>query len=757
MDKKFIETFQVCKKDISDLKKLDALKQLAVQKKLFVNARDDSDATPFLCLASHGNLLCMQYVLDKGANISACDHEGFDAKWIANESGAEELLVYLKYYSSKKHSQTDAQYALDADDSSDEEETLLQNELYSLDDNYAAFSWPEPVRDALGQVDPEHYSFLAHAISLNMFYSDEVSKQYYEFKSKLPKTELISSKKELVNWVFDSFKHLLSKVLTKEHPQGKILTNIKDAFLVQNSLWIKEQITSFVATDLRVLLKQLNTDRALNPFILFTVTLQSKLREFIKDFDFDEVDFVHAPYLNSKDFEPRFEQIIRNKLIVWGFLDGTTNKFIGAKTGRNVTIPQKASSLKKEIVKTMKTVTGKSTFKSYYKPELLHVWYQAEIARANNSVICKDNAGYYLKEGITRNDIEVSFLKEFFRDMDEQVINYYLPYQFEDFSNELDNRLVLRDFTSQHFITELKETKSDHYIALNRGLIPQVYIYHSNNFTDFLANVRLSMRIQKRRMRQACDDEQSDKIDGEKFLTGWKFGDNPYLATEEQAISVNGSRTDLVVNLGSYQTIYKDLEDFQTIHAKIADWMIKGVIFNKEALNKELKESQIPSRQHVRCSKFIVNLFYLMVGCEVQRNPASLLTNLITLRLIAESKLTWKKALANPLYANQCGGGLSPMSMGKYKLDEEDKKAIESSPVQCARTLQSRYGLFAIKNLRYDYGPQANESAKSRDLTHITELVKRENRVVKLGLLFNKEKDDKATYKDLSHFIPINN
>lgn len=731
-----LKIFKVCKETISDLDKLEKLKQLTSQEKKDINKTDEAGCTPILYLAAEGNLLCFNYLLEHGANIHDCDYEGFDSKWIAYELGHDELLTFIQHYQAK----TKTSFAVDADDSSDEDEMSLQNKLYYLDDSYDAFKWPESAPQTVGETDPKHYSFLAHAISLKVLYSDTVNKRYYELKHSLPKTRILSENKVLFNWVFESFKSLLSNVFPEEHRQANLLNRLKNDFLSKNKAWIKEQIQSVIKKDTRVLIKQLHTYKAMNAFTVFTMTLRSKLKDTINAFDFANEKFEHAPYLDGETFEPQLRQILRNKLINSGYLNETTNKFIVA----NIKPIKAKDSIKKWILSTLSNVKGTTTFNSYYSQDyatqLLNVLCEKESTREAQSVIYKNKNGYHFKRKTTKENLQNSSLNVLFTDRDESSISYYLAYHPDCLKNDLDSAVV-REFTSQKFTMTLKETKSDYSIALERGLKPQQYTFNSNDFNEFLANIRLSMRIQKRRLRQACDDEESDKITGEAFQAAWKFGNNPRYALESQEIGTNLSRTDLVVNLGSYKAIYTRLKAYKSIHVEMAQWMIQGTIFDAAALESEFKKTQIPKKEYKSCNNLMVDLFYLMLGCEVQRNPGSLLTNLINIHLIAENRATWRDVLAHPDYETNCGGGLSSTSMGKYRLNPEDKKKIDSNPVQSARLLQSYYEFFSIKNASYA-GSKANESIKSRDSKHITEFVRREKVNIKNGLSISNPEDE---------------
>lgn len=175
--------------------------------------------------------------------------------------------------------------------------------------------------------------------------------------------------------------------------------------------------------------------------------------------------------------------------------------------------------------------------------------------------------------------------------------------------------------------------------------------------------------------------------------------DTTHAALEEQSISSNGSRSDLVSNLSSYPEINNLLQKYLNYHKQIASWLNEFLFLDNDLLDAAIAMANIPKQDIPPLKTLIINLTYLLLGCEVQRNPAALVTNRMALQLIQAGELTWQNALAKPEFKDFCAGGEMPMSMGKYKTTKQRGDGavnVGSDPVKGTRVLQKYYGLFAI-------------------------------------------------------------
>ncbi len=83
---------------------------------------------------------------------------------------------------------------LDADDSSDAEDTATRLEEYDLEASLDNFKDSRKKTSYLTTVDTEGYSFLAYAMGVQLLYSSPVNTAYEEKKKALPVTALETPK-----------------------------------------------------------------------------------------------------------------------------------------------------------------------------------------------------------------------------------------------------------------------------------------------------------------------------------------------------------------------------------------------------------------------------------------------------------------------------------------------------------------------------------------------------------------------------------
>jgi hypothetical protein len=225
-----------------------------------------------------------------------------------------------------------------------------------------------------------------------------------------------------------------------------------------------------------------------------------------------------------------------------------------------------------------------------------------------------------------------------------------------------------------------------------------------------------------------------------------------------------GGRNDLVQNLGTYKDICNTMQKFITAiktelskkHGTFIDdsraalWVRDILLYGKPSTrfinptnNIVLKFEDISAANQMAFLKFLINFAYLLFGCEVQRNPASLITHQMALDLIIAGKMTWEKAIADPANANNCGGGALPMTMGSYKKekltnDDLEKKSSKSAsaPVGTARLIHQRYNVFSIKKWVYEGKASGTSPSKHR---HIKEFIKREHAIVRDWIFFKSK------------------
>ncbi len=635
---------------------------------------------------------------------------------------------------------------IDADDSSDEEESTLLGQDYPAYFSERALQNASKIPEYIQEIDEDqnNYSYFAHLLSINRFYSGEdgkeINAEYYKRKEQLSLSEVFSTDEEMENWIRKSIKKLLGITLSETKP-NELRNELIESFLKKDLMFLKTPQLK------RILLKQLNTDQVLDDMAVFVLTVKGAIESHIREYDIsnnqleEPIAFVQDNFKESIfDYTEPF--LRENKFLK------EDNKFCSVNDRPEP--PNNLSEIDKIIVAYIEKYTNaRTSWKSFKKGNFFQYVYNKLIDLEIRSKQC------LLSIEKTRTDRKVSFRIDI--DFDEGVIENmmrrlpfsvlfvsedfqkkYIPPTIKAFKKKLVKQ-VRKHFTSGEYIVFLK--KNFRGIKIERGIVPSQYLFKSNNFVEFYANIRLAMRIQKRRIRQAMTDQESVNIVEISFQSAWQFGDMPTPALETQSLSINAARTDWVINLGSYPEISKALNLFivnNKIDGKeIAKWILVGLIFNHKELVEEFDRLEIPKKTQKKLEIFIPNLAYLLLGCEVQRNPAAYLINLIVIDLIRKEELTWQDALAKKEYQDFCAGGEMPMSMGAYSV-EGRKTKVESSPVKCARLLQRHYGFFAIKQWKY-HGEEASES--NREKSHIEELVRRENAIVKKWMQSNQNEN----------------
>lgn len=632
---------------------------------------------------------------------------------------------------------------INADDSSDEEGIVENIQKYNLSAEYNQLMTNRP--SYIQESDPEGYSFLMYALSVNQLYSPQVNACYYQKKAELGKTELTADDDKIKDWFSRVLNSAVSIVF--DLAKQKTLTHQITIFFLNTfaSKMIQEQIESWSANNLRFFLKQAKSTQVLSEIKNLLILVKEKMNEFVSNLKTEEINFEPAPFFNFDYFNLSIQVYIERFYRQKGFI--RDNGCFAIRTAwpgfkseeaiENIMVSDAINYNGRQNISHVKTAAKKEVFEALLEKELL---------RGQNSIIEKMEGKYRLKQNITLQLIQDSLISFLF---DQRSMEIYLPYNLEKLKQELFKKI---EDTFEHiFIQELKKKQKYLNINLNRALLNQQHTFISTNATDFHANLRLALRVQRRRIRQARDDEELETIAGESFQTAWKFGEQKHLALEIQEISSKGARNDQVSNLETYGRINSELIDLRVLINRdlkiklndglIATWIREIVIKGEPARcllflgpdGGQIGFNNIPNNLKNRFLKFLINLSYLLLGCEVQRNPASLVIHQMALDLIEAGELTWTQALSDNANEKNFGGGAMPMTMGGYK--KVDGKKATAHPVSCARALHDHYGLFAVKPWRYD-GESSRETANNK------ELLKRENHLVKHWFSF-KKLDDK--------------
>ena len=660
----------------------------------------------------------------------------------------------------------------DGDDSSDEESVKEAYSKYELTNRYKDFLENQP--DELKKIDPRGYSFIAYAIGVKILYSPQVNRYYYPKKEKLGTCELECSEETIYEWLEKSTTDTIQKsfLIKKNSKEAKAIQRFFLKFITENSQYIEEFIQDLFKRK-RYLFKQRHSNSLLPPLADCLEPLYEKIHTFIDeiaDTFFYEMraTFTISGLARNHKLQGQVKGEVRDYLVDNELING--GKPIGKKDRKNLidAIKEDASWVDKKILKALKKLNANKLIENFLN-ENAYTFCHYKIAESieaeletDPSIIAKDHEHYYFLPGI---EVEGSNFEWLF-EANENCMAAYLAINVNAMREMLHSNVTRENF-SCGFVHFLKENERQLPIEIFRPVLSEQTCFKSKNIWEYLANLRLAYRDQLRQIRQA--QEEGEKIAGAKFQRAWQFGAIKYLALEAQEITVNGGRKDLVINLANYENIYLELREKTSLISNIlteagekpihvkdsAHWILAILMHDSEKVltTQEGEKIQLRRRDEEKILKFLINLTYLIFGCEVARNPSALIIHVMMLQLIANNQLSWQGALNKKVKTGQgtvthhtrhiqYGGGEMPMSMGSYEEEHtgEDKKTKKKrgEPVLCARMLQDHYGTFAIKSYRYP-GNRLPDSDEAQG--KINELAKREKSLVNKWLIAVKKSD----------------
>lgn len=636
------------------------------------------------------------------------------------------------------------QFEDNGDDSSDEEEIEENMEDYDIRTKYDEFSH-STVPAYIKEIDPKSYSFLSYILGVRLLYASEVNTFYYQKKRNLGKITLNCEPEKIDQWLSITLQETINKVLHLPL-QINLTGRLAFKFLKDYSGEVQQLVVSS-HTHLRILLRQSLKNLASPELEEYLAPLKEMLLETTADLQLEQYD--PPPFFKLNDFHLSTRNFIENFYTQCGLLRAN-GRFACSNNWPRV---RANNNLEKIMIKGAVEYSGRQDI-TFVKVELIKAVFgkllALEMKRGDQSIIEYVENQYRCKHNINENTLRNSTISFLF---DDTLLVRYLPYTDGRLKQELHHNIT--SDLQETFVDNLTKQKKSLAINLKRTTLPPQFTFVSENILEFQANLRLAMRVQRRRIFQAREDEEQMTISGEVFQAAWQFGLQKYLALENQEITSKGARNDLVINLETYARINEDLNNQrQKINKSleklkitslddsiIACW-IRDILTTStpkhcsfSATGEVLKFSKIPSKYQGAFLKLLLNLTYLLFGCEVQRNPASLICHQMMLDLIRSTNkdyhLSWTKALSDRENEKNFGGGAMPMSMGAYKKND-DKKA-SAHPVPSARVLQKHYGLFAVHAWRYD-GEQASESITNKEHNTTRELIARERNLVERWL-----------------------
>jgi hypothetical protein len=693
---------------------------------------------------------------------------------LKNESSNPEAKEHPGFFSasSKTKCQTDhknsSSFSIDRyfDDSSDEEDHVKRAKDYSSTEALKAFQENSKKDSTINKISEEddifklnlEKSFLLHEVGIKMLYSDEVNKKYYKLKrehlnqfeitqnqlSELMRIVLHQTLNSVIETIVKIFCHSCFRVLDKGE---KILVSekVKDTFYSQvitrmndtinecvneliscrNMLTVKgfDELDEKSKSILQNYLAQLKT-------VFYQITDQLGLK-YIDPYPFTEVDFEALPESAKHILNCYANQIALEELQRLGWL-------IKKDKDKDILItPAKIKHGSRSVARPLERSLG-----TYYT-KLVEESYRHLSPRKAKSEAKKILENLQFTHELTRCYLEdiISYSKNreispvpgltawvLWQDTQSNKEDLGII-KFFPMSDEIFNKFV-NDLFLDNFFKQLK-SQIDELKILNikRKTFDRSHEFHiSLGFWDLLSNLRLSNRSQNRTIKNLKNDpllkllnSDSSQSKKEKAHRNWVFN-NHGVAIESQQINLSShGREDWVDNAGSYQSIYSKINKFKqyfnhvypNLGIKDADFAIWiRQIANAQPLSKvDTNECHLEVSERESLKEFLVGLTYLLLGCEVTRNPASLPIHQMMLDLIIAGGLTWEDAFTNNnVESKEIKGGRMPMS--------------PDGAIAAGRKLHSIFNSYLLHYYSYD---GTNKTAKEYT---IKDMIERESYIL---------------------------
>lgn len=623
---------------------------------------------------------------------------------------------------------TDNTFEFDGDDSSDEEQSA-----FGLDST---------------QLDNPDGSFLSFALGLELLHLPQVNQEYYPLKRALGPHTLNATPDVIDTWLETSITLALEQALALAYKPALAKKIISIVLSKHDDLL--DDIINKLEKDLRLFFKQRQfatilpaLKELLTPLVDTCVNSLVELTQ--EDIDEDPIMFTINELVQDTTLTTSLLNEVKTYLINRQLVqDNKLIKQANNERRNKINDVQRleTSWAYKQILEKIRDIHGKKTLENilaenshFFCTTLL----KEKIYGINQASTVFENMNYVFPFKGCYQFIALYNLSP-------ALWQRYLPTNIEPLKILWQNQFSDDFFMMLPNIIEQQRVSSN--ITITRPTLGQTHDFVSTNIYQYLAYVRLYYRDLKRRIRQIAD-ENNAMFDSETLTRSWQFNTSDKKAIETLTVTKNGAATQLVVNLGSYKKIHDKIRanlicintELQKNNADqigesfIAYWMLQIIQHANHIDFKYADGRDMPlSPATKKClTQFLTNFTYLIFGCEVIRNPAALISNMLVLELIRENTLSWKDALNQEIRVYNApnyhvrqikyGGGAMPMSMGSYK-ENDDEKPQQAQPVQAARTLQQIYSQF--RSFLYGYPGDTLSSKEPR----VQELKRRQEALV---------------------------
>ncbi|MDX2049736.1 MAG: hypothetical protein SFT93_00955, partial [Rickettsiaceae bacterium] len=655
-----------------------------------------------------------------------------------------------------------SRYFVSFDDSSDEEDSV---ESYNISKNLKS-QYDKPAFPALQY----KFSFITHALALQLFYSKPVQDKYYILKKQYlsyQENELPSHEK-VKEWVEAAmYEVLLENYFRLPEGYDEISQTICKKFMAENQNQL-QAIIDKITEDCGALFHALSTknyQRVIDKIKNELIELLDQVAQFI-DTQVDpsppsQKDITRETLSHLSDLNETLESIDSNEIKESIEYIPTTenNRITGSKKNKKKVEKDLANPItpvQKAIKDCHKGLSDSGpgvlseNFMTRVTEHTVQLRLHDLIKNKEESKTYKEIEDYMVKHGFGEFDIKVHLQKNIDEIQMNNIsirINIRLFQETENLEYQTPPTQIDR-IDNNAASDELLEYNSLNNIMKNLNLVSRKTLEDSfifdlshteNNFyTEFLATLRLCNRsfIRMLKDRTALDGDYGYYLKKEGLSRSWKFPASKHHIIDIHSLtgSKDELRQDQTESVGSYASIFNTIKNIKSLiykcyNCNVEDADIANLIrsimngdkldqFSNLNTNKENYQN-ISARHKDLILKDLVRISYVMFGSEVVRNPASIIHNLMILDMIIKDKMSWEDALYSffrPVDMNdnnESDGGILPMSM---------KEAV-----MAARTLHNEYSKRMPIPYKYDRAFYSNNP-------RCADLMKREHEITKKWL-----------------------
>jgi hypothetical protein len=513
------------------------------------------------------------------------------------------------------------------------------------------------------------YSFMLHSIGIKLLYSSEVNTNYYVNNKPKIKKELAELKNE-------------GLTLLKTACFQTLYIILRDIYKSSDLANDQVSLDQTVKKECSELQKKINPDI----FVNYAQTIIDKiaLTNSTRNFQASELEKINGhitdeliQHIGTKiaEFTPKILFIAE-----YTFCQGMTNLILRILKDENLVLSnQKFNSPTKNAQRTYQNTIVKY---NYILPKtFIALISLADFWQQNGRINAYD---YILKNAY---NLLPTFLEDIKNLQHDNYVNCVLDFINPELFSTLDimflfkqeyQQLVSSRYIKNRFVNTLVTKLNFLLNSRTRRTLGNHCEFDPSGFISFFSHVRLSNRSQTREIknyRSLSSLEAKTFYPKESMYRVWSLFSSK--ALERLGVfsgNQKGSRKDMVDSAGSYQEIsnvlkgYKDY--FNTLipnfieDSLIATW-IKEIIRGENRLTKideEFAKMMYEQSKIDKLKEKLVGIAYLLFGCEVARNPASIPIHYMMLELIINNRLNFEDALTATSNNNLSNGGRMPMS-----------------------------------------------------------------------------------------------